>query len=173
DPINDYHCYVNSGPNSDKYNYARVNIITRPQERTNGFLMGTYNLGSSVSVYLNAYYTKYSNNAQLAPSVYTTPHGANISADNYYNPFGMEFSSRGSSFRARLLAAGPRLQQHRATVAQFSTGFKGVFTLFGQGWDWDVGLDYGHTSSTLVTRGLPSLNELYTDRKSTRLNSSH
>src|SRR6202042_1200428 len=50
-----YHCFQNNGPNSDKYNYATVNLIMTPQERTNAFLMGNYNLADHVSVYLDAY----------------------------------------------------------------------------------------------------------------------
>ena len=46
----DYHCYVNNGPNSDKYNYATVNLIMTPQERTGLFLNGNYKLTDNVEV---------------------------------------------------------------------------------------------------------------------------
>jgi outer membrane receptor protein involved in Fe transport len=42
DPINDYHCYQNSGSNTDKYNYASDTQLLKPQERTNAFVMGNY-----------------------------------------------------------------------------------------------------------------------------------
>ncbi|HJT97937.1 MAG TPA: TonB-dependent receptor plug domain-containing protein, partial [Rhodanobacteraceae bacterium] len=43
----DYHCYVNNGSAaapSDKYNFATVNLIMTPQERTGLFLNGNYKL---------------------------------------------------------------------------------------------------------------------------------
>ena len=83
----DYHCFQNNGPASDKYNYATVNLIMTPQERTNAFLMGTYNLSDHVTAYLDAYVDKTSSNAALAPDPLTTGGGFNISGDNYYNPF--------------------------------------------------------------------------------------
>src|SRR6185312_16973295 len=50
----DYHCYVNNGSAaapSDKYNYATVNLIMTPQERTGLFLNGNYKLTDNVEVY--------------------------------------------------------------------------------------------------------------------------
>lgn len=162
DPINDYHCYQNSGPNSDKYNYATVNLIMTPQERTNAFILGTYKLSSNVSAYLNAYYTKTRSAFQIAPGVYGSPYGANISADNYYNPFGIEYSSNGAMFLTRLSALSNRSADYGRHDTQFSTGLKGMFTMFDQDWNWDVGIDYGHSSTVTTTLGLANNNKLYT-----------
>lgn len=159
-PVADYHCYQNTGPNSDKYNYATVNLILTPQERTNAFVNGTYNLGDHVSAYMDAYYNKTSSGFQLAPGVYGSPYGAVISKDSYYNPFGVDYNSNANNFRARLSALGNRFQKTAVNTGQISTGLKGDFTVLDQAWNWSVGLDYGHTSTTFVTGGLPNLSVL-------------
>ena len=161
DPINDYHCYQNSGPNSDKYNYASSTQILQPQERTNAFLMGTYNLGKNTSVYLDAYYNKTNSTFLEAPTVYHTPQ-ITIAANNYFNPFGVEFGPGAYKFASRLTGAGDRGDSFGTTTAQIRTGIKGNLLVFDQGWDWDVGMSYGHISSSTVTFGFPNLSKLYT-----------
>jgi len=157
-----YHCYQNNGAHSDKYNYATVNLIMTPQERTNVFLMGTYNLSDNVQVYMNAFYNKTSSAFQLAPAVYGSPYGADISANNYFNPFGVEFAQGQNRFNARLASLGDRASAFGANNGQINTGLKGSFNLLNQDWNWDVGLDYGHSNTVTTTRGLPNTNLLYT-----------
>src|SRR3982751_3182610 len=64
----DYHCYRNNpdanGP-SDKYNFATVNLILTPQERTGLFLNGNYKLTDNVEAYLSVMHSKTSSLAQL------------------------------------------------------------------------------------------------------------
>lgn len=162
DPVADYHCYQNSGPNTDKYDYAPVNFIMTPQERTNLFLLGSYNLTDNVTAYLNGYYNKTSSAFQLAPSVYLSSQGVAIAADNYWNPFGVEFSPSAYRFGARLASLGPRSAAYGTAVNQFSSGIKGHFTVFDRDWQWDVGMDYGHISQVTTTMGLPNNDKLYT-----------
>src|SRR3954469_11941608 len=94
DVATDYHCYANSGTPtapSDKYNYATVNLIRAPQERTGLFLNGNYKLTDNVEAYLSAMHNKTSSAFQLAPDPLTTAGGLIISADSYYNPFGIDY----------------------------------------------------------------------------------
>ncbi|MBB6189604.1 TonB-dependent receptor [Rhodanobacter sp. MP7CTX1] len=155
-----YHCFQNNGPNSDKYNFATVNLILTPQERTNAFLMGTYNLTDHVSAYLDLYVDKTSSNAALAPDPLTTLGGFQISQNNYYNPFGVNYQNGQSAFGVRLTSLGLREQFFGLTTGQVHTGFKGDFPIGNQTWQWDVGLDYGHTTTTETTTGLVNLNIL-------------
>jgi outer membrane receptor protein involved in Fe transport len=155
-----YHCFQNNGPNSDKYNYATVNLIMTPQERTNAFLMGSYNLTDHVTAYLDAYVDKTSANAALAPDPLTTLGGFQISAQNAYNPFGVDYNSNANDFGVRLTSLGLREQFFGSTTAQIHTGFKGDFPIGNQTWQWDVGLDYGHVTQTETTTGLVNLNIL-------------
>ena len=156
-----YHCYQNNGAKSDKYNYATVNLILTPQERTNAFLMGSYNLTDHITAYMDLYVDKTSSNAALAPDPLTTLGGFQISAQNAYNPFGVDYNnSGGSNFGVRLTSLGLREQFFGLTTGQVHTGFKGDFPIGNQTWQWDVGLDYGHTTTTETTTGLVNLNIL-------------
>jgi outer membrane receptor protein involved in Fe transport len=155
----DYHCFTNA----DKYNYATVNLIQTPQERTSLFLKGTYNLGDHVQAYMDAYHNKTSSGFQLAPALLGSLYGAVISADSYYNPFGQEYSSAGLDYRARLVSAGNRSANFGTTTDQIHTGFKGDFTLLDHNWNWDVGMGYGHFSQQTITRGLPNQDKINAD----------
>ena len=155
----DYHCFTNA----DKYNYATVNLIQTPQERTSMFLKGTYNLGEHVQAYMDAYHNKTSSGFQLAPALLGSLYGAVISANSYYNPFGQEYSSAGLDYRARLVSAGNRSANIASATDQIHAGFKGDFTLFDQGWNWDVGMGYGHFSQQTITRGLPNQDKINAD----------
>jgi outer membrane receptor protein involved in Fe transport len=160
DAAADYHCFQNNGPASDKYNYATVNLILTPQERTNAFLMGNYNLADHVSVYLDAYVDKTSSNSAVAPYPLTTDGGFQISAQNAYNPFGVNYQSGQSNYGVRLTSLGLRETFAGMTLAQIHTGFKGDFPIGNQTWQWDVGLDYGHASMTETATGLINLTVL-------------
>ncbi|WP_254423802.1 TonB-dependent receptor [Rhodanobacter sp. C03] len=160
--LTDYHCYQNSGPNSDKYNYAAVNLLTTPQEHTSLFVLGNYNLGDHVTAYMDAYFNKTSSAFSLAPTVYGTPYGASLSAQSYFNPFGVDYNGvDGAQFNERLSALGSRLTASSNTNGQIITGVKGDITLGSHDWNWDAGLDYGHTSLTLMVNNLPNTGPLY------------
>ncbi|MEO8746479.1 MAG: TonB-dependent receptor [Rhodanobacter sp.] len=162
DPIADYHCYQNSGPNSDKYNYASQNPLIAPQERSNGFVLSNYRFTDHITGYLDAYYVKTSSLSQNAPSLWGSPYGAKISADNYYNPFGIAYGRTDSQFLSRLVALSDRVTHASRNDAQIHTGLKGDFTVFDQGWNWDAGFDYGYASQSNTSSGYASNNKLYT-----------
>lgn len=157
DPLNDYHCFGNS----DKYNYASVNLLMTPQERTTGFIKGTYKLTDNIEAYFSGIHNKTSSGFQLAPSLYGSLYGASISKDSLYNPFGVDYNgSGGYDFRLRLVAAGNRAARNNNTTDQYSTGFRGNFSMFDQDWNWEAGVDYGHQSTVSTTLGLPNIDQL-------------
>jgi outer membrane receptor protein involved in Fe transport len=156
----DYHCYVNNGTPgnpSDKFNYATVNLIMTPQERTGLFLNGNYKLTDNVEVYASIMHNKTSSAFQLAPGIFASNGGGVISADSYYNPFGVEFSSAQNAFGMRLASLGNRAAAFGTNTDQVSTGFKGSFSVWNdQQWNWELGYDYGHNSLSTTTFGLPN-----------------
>ena len=162
-PLTDYHCFQNNGPNSDKFNYATVNLIMTPQERTNLFVDGTYHLTDNVDAYFTGYHNKTSAGFQLAPALFGSLYGGTVSQYSIYNPFGVNFgpaASGGNDFRLRLVSAGNRAARTNNTTDQFSTGLKGTLNVFSQDWSWDAGYNYGHVSTVDTILGLPNLNVL-------------
>jgi outer membrane receptor protein involved in Fe transport len=133
-----------------------------PQERTGLFVNGNYKLTDNVEAYMSVLSNKTSAAFQLAPSVYGAVYGAVVSADSYYNPFGVEFSpSVGDDFRARLESLGNRAAANGTANNQISTGFRGSFDVWNDyQWNWELGYDYGHVHQSTSTLGLPGLGML-------------
>ena len=156
---NNYHCFGNN----DKFNYAAVNLDMTPNERTNLFVNGTYHLTDNVDAYLMAFHNKTSSGFQLAPALFGVPYGGTISAQSYYNPFGVDFSPSGNDFRLRLVSAGPRASSTGNTTDQVNTGLKGNFDLGSQNWTWNAGFGYGHASTTNILEGLPDVKQMNLD----------
>ncbi|HSS08183.1 MAG TPA: TonB-dependent receptor [Rhodanobacteraceae bacterium] len=154
----DYHCYVNNATAttpSDKYNFATVNLIMTPQERTGLFLNGNYKLTDNIEVYAAIMHNKTASASQLAPAPVTKAH---ISADSYYNPFHADFGGSNLGFATRLVTLGNRTTGFGSSTDQVSTGLKGSFGIWNdQLWNWDVGFDYGHVSIATTVSGLPNL----------------
>ncbi|MBS0383481.1 MAG: TonB-dependent receptor [Proteobacteria bacterium] len=152
----DYHCFGTA----DRYNYASVNLLMTPQERTNAFFKGVYHLSDNVDFYATYYHLKSRSASQLAPAVFGTggpfDTGFRISAQNYYNPFGVDFSPNGDIYAARAFPAGNRFFASTTTTDQLMTGLRGNVNLFGQNWTWNVGYNYGHVSRLDTNYGLPN-----------------
>jgi outer membrane receptor protein involved in Fe transport len=159
----DYHCFGNdpaTGEN-DRYNYASVNYLLTPQERTNAFFKGTYHLTDNIDFYGTVIHNKTSSGSQLAPAVIGTgplgfDTGFQISKDNYYNPFGVDFTSNGATWTGRLVPAGPRIFSGQIVTDQVFTGFRGNLNFGDRTWTWDVGYNYSHLSRVNTNRGLPN-----------------
>jgi len=160
--LSNYHCYRNysgDGPQGqgDRFNFQAVgNQILTPQERASGFVVGNYKLTDSVTAYLEVYATRYSSKSQIAPlPVVTGAPGANlnvtVSADNYYNPFGVDFGPGAYGLSERMLGFGNRTIAYTTDTYQVQSGFKG--TIGESSWQWDANFGYGHTSQLSKSYG--------------------
>ncbi|MFC4820786.1 TonB-dependent receptor plug domain-containing protein [Dokdonella ginsengisoli] len=149
----DYRCYVGSGPNNDAYNYQRVgNLILTPQERTSAFALGNYKITDSVTGYLEVYANKTRSRSQIAPLPFDAQNDAvTIAADNYYNPFGIEFGRDGYQYLSRFTSLGNRVIAQSTESYSGHGGFKGTFG--ASSWTWDLGFDYGHYSKDTNSYG--------------------
>jgi outer membrane receptor protein involved in Fe transport len=154
DPINDYRCYVGS---DDAYNYQAVNLILTPQERTNAFFLGNYQMTDDTNAFIEYYHNKTSSNFAIAALPFDARGDAVvISADNYYNPFGVDFGRdaggtiNGNDFRSRWTSVGQRRSLYSTTTDQLVAGVEGFL---GETWKWDFALNYGHISQSNQSYG--------------------
>ncbi|MFT3898032.1 MAG: TonB-dependent receptor [Thermomonas sp.] len=148
----DYRCYAAS---SDAFNYQRTNLIQTPQERTNAFFLGNYQLTDDVNAFIEYYHNKTSANFGIAALPFDADSdGVVISADNYYNPFGVNFGpvsdTDDNEFLTRFTSLGQRSAFFNTVTDQFVTGLEGFL---GDTWKWDVALNYGHQNQSSLTRG--------------------
>src|SRR5207245_1852328 len=90
----DYRCYKSS---TDAFNYQAVgNYDQTPSERTGLFALGNYKLTDNVEAFAEAFHNKTVSRSQIAPvPLDTQTDGMVIPSNQYYNPFGTEFSING------------------------------------------------------------------------------
>ncbi|MEP7042398.1 MAG: TonB-dependent receptor [Dokdonella sp.] len=143
-----YRCFngISAAGPGDTYNYAAINLITTPQERTNFFLNGNYKLTDSVDAYFQVFHNSTNSAAQLAPvPLGLASGGLTIGAGNPYNPFGVDIgagSPDGEDLNVRLSALGPRIINFSSHTDQARIGIKG--NLFDTDWQYDLWGNYGH-----------------------------
>ena len=147
----DYRCYSSS---ADSYNYQAVNLVQTPQERTNAFFLGNYQITDDVNAFIQVFHNKTSANFAIAALPFdANSDGVNISAQNYYNPFGEDFgpdSPGVHNFRSRFTSLGQRAGFFDTVSDQIITGVEGFL---GDTWKWDFALNYGHQSQDSQTKG--------------------
>jgi iron complex outermembrane receptor protein len=139
--VSDYHCFGSD----DAYNYQPFNLLITPQERSSVFTMLNYELGEGMEAYGELLYNRTRSGFQLAP----LPFDANaddiiISADNAYNPFGIDFGGvlvGGPAFRTRMEALGTRKSSVDTDDILANAGLRG--DIGSTSWKWDAGVQLG------------------------------
>ena len=150
-------------PNNDTYNYAPVNYIQTPYERTNGFFEGSFELTDSISAFAEFRISQRDSDQQLAPVPYDSQYDpgykvpvldedgnvvefANgISKDNLYNPFGED-----------VIRARRRMIERSRTFEQDVSQYQSVLGLQGDidgNWNWEAYWNHGYRKMTDVSRG--------------------
>ncbi|MHB8404067.1 MAG: TonB-dependent receptor plug domain-containing protein [Gammaproteobacteria bacterium] len=172
--------------NSDHFNYAPLNYLVTPNERTSLFVQGHYDLADNLTFSTMGIYNNRVSQQVLAPSpLFIGPgnEAANgqffgISGSNPYNPFGKDLianSSYGAGAPAcfvanscielafsgrRPLEMGNRVFRQNVQSFAFRGGFSGYFNMLGSEWDWDAGYNYGNNYESDVTSGLVNTERL-------------
>ncbi len=132
------------GPNT--YNFAPVNYMQTPYERSSFFFQGDYSLTDTVTAYTEARFANRRSEQLLAPQPYDSRFdpgyvsalepGAVISKDNFYNPFGVGITQ----WRRRVTETGGRAFVQNVDQWQIVTGLTGDITT---SWTWDLSYNYG------------------------------
>ncbi len=149
--LSDYRCRTSS----DTFNYAAYNYIQVKQQRTDGFLLGSYNLTDNVTAFVDAFYNHTTSAGLDAYAPVGTGDGLIIPASAPFNPFGVTFAAPPPpgappgpptyTFQTRLTSLGTRYHPYTTSTGQVMTGLRGEL---GQSWNWNVTFDYGHTART-------------------------
>ncbi|MGR4875106.1 TonB-dependent receptor domain-containing protein [Pseudoxanthomonas sp. LARHCG66] len=152
DTTDDYRCYTGS---TDSYNYQATNLIMTPQERTNAFFLANYQITDNLNAFAEVYHNKTSSNFAIAALPFdTSSDGVVISADNYYNPFGVNFGPVSATddnlFLTRFTSLGQRRSYYDTTTSQVVAGLEGFV---GETWKWDAAFNYGHYLSENTSYG--------------------
>ncbi len=144
--LSDYRCFNASfEPGAtDRFNYQPFNLLTTNVERANAFSSAKYDINDSVSAYASIIYNRTHSNAELAPLPFDSPvDDIVISANNIYNPFGIDFGGLTTGNPAalwRLSGLGDRVFVANSDSTILNGGLKGK--LFTTGWNWDLNVSY-------------------------------
>ncbi len=143
-----------TNPASFNYNFAPVNALQLPLERTSLFLRGSFDLTESVTAYTQLIHTDYDSFSQLAASPAT---GLNVPVTNPNIPSDLAtiLASRpdpNATFRLRrrMLETGPRSRDTNYQVSQVIVGLQG--DLVGD-WTWDSYFSFGKQERDEVQGG--------------------
>jgi iron complex outermembrane receptor protein len=169
-------------PNGDQFNFAPLNYLVTPNERTGLFVQGHYDLADNLTFNTEVLFNRRQSQQVLAPSPLFSGLGGTsaangqpigISGSNPYNPFGFDLTTNLSSpcvaasscdilaFSGRRpLELGNRIFNQNRDTFSFRGGLKGYFNLGGSEWDWDIGYSYGNNSETDITNGLVNTERL-------------
>lgn len=143
-----------TNPASFNYNFAPVNALQLPLDRTSFFGKASFDLTDSLEIYAQMLYTDYEVYSQLAPSPAT---GLSVPATNPNIPADLQtiLASRPDptanfTFRRRMLENGPRSRTIEYTVQQYTVGLAGDLA---NEWTFDVFASYGDVEATETQGG--------------------
>ncbi|HSC11589.1 MAG TPA: TonB-dependent receptor [Rhodanobacteraceae bacterium] len=155
--LDDFRCYVDA---TDSYNYqGHGNLELTPQERSTAFIVGNYKLGDHVEAYLEYFHNKTQSASQVAPlPIDTGGSRLAISAQSYYNPFGVDFSNDSRDFRTRAVGNGNRIGNYSTQNDQATAGFRG--SVADTSWQWNAYFNYSHLAQLNHTSGYIDVSKL-------------
>ncbi|RLV58496.1 TonB-dependent receptor [Parashewanella curva] len=144
-----YHPFVGSGENNDRYNYAKDSYLSTPMERLNLTFSGTYELTDTMTFFSEAMYTKRWSTQQMAPQpiwskndwVYKPKkHGGWMTDDL------LPFVQNGEklSYGRRMVESGTRNFSQNVDTIRLVLGLEGELD---NGMTWDVSYNKGKNDS--------------------------
>lgn len=146
---------------ADRYNYRPANYLLTPNERYGGFVNFRQEVSDAFNFGVKFLYNRRTSDNQAAPvPIFLGPDAGNgnlldsivISADNPYNPFGIELrgdtggSEPGRTFDVlgrRFVEGGPRHFSQTVDTMYLTGNMDGKFSVGGGDWYWDVNAVYG------------------------------
>lgn len=144
---------------NDFFNFAPLNFLLTPQERTSIFSSGTFDITDNVRFTATGTYNNRKSSQLLAamPIVLGTGPGAGaqartiqIDANNFYNPFGAPVVR----IQRRAVETGGRQFNQDVNTFLFTGALEGDFQLGDRYFYWDAGWTYGRNDQNDTTDGL-------------------
>lgn len=154
---------------SDAFNFAPDNYLLTPQERTNFYSQGTYNISDNLRVRAEGFFGNRQSSQLLAPTpLFVGGAFAGgisgetvIESENPFNNFGYDldstngFGNPGNLFLygRRMVEVGPRIFSQDVDHYQFSTGIEGDFVFADRFFNWDVNYIYSRIQQNTMGTG--------------------
>src|SRR5262249_32599650 len=139
----------------DGYNFQPQNYLVTPQQRVSLFTVGDVRLGSAERGYVEGSYVNRQSGQTLAPEPVSPGNAtgfAGASANNIYNPFGIDLPNVGR----RMNEFGTRDFRQDIDTYRVVAGIDGTLPEEAgvlKGWYWDTSFNYGRTISSNTKAG--------------------
>ncbi len=137
----------------DRYNYQAPSYLTTPSERYYLASFGRYKFHRYLRGFFEASYTNRHSQQLLAPEgLFTDSEGITVSAANFYNPFGRDFSW----MARRMVEGGHRTFTQNNTTWRLVAGLEGKLPEslpLLKTWRWNISHNLGRTQGTETSRG--------------------
>lgn len=138
----------------DSYNFAPINHSRVPNKRWMLTFQGDREIDflppalGETRLFAEAQYINRTSQGAfaeepLAPLIFYSFAGSPYSADNFYNPFGVDIAD----WRRRLVEAGPRIDDREVETKRILLGLQGDIG----NWGWEFAYQYGDASGTTRT----------------------
>ena len=152
DSIADFRCWEDPG---DRYNFQPANLLITPQDRGTLFLLGHFDINDKLEFFSEVLYNRTHSGFKIASLPFTaTSDDVVISADNIYNPFGIDFggiAGLNENGQWRLEALGQRRNEVTTYTSRAVAGLRG--SLFNTSWEWEGSGTIGRMDQETTTRG--------------------
>ncbi len=158
---------------SSAFNFAPFNYLSTPQERTNIYVQGSYELTDNIKATATGFYGNRRSAQFLAPTpLFLGIAGGNpdffIPAEFEFNPTGIDlfgdagFGAPNSLYFAgrRMFEAGNREFKQNVDQYQFNYGLEGTFEAGDREFFWDVGYTYSRIEQNSITDGLLNMDRV-------------
>lgn len=164
----EYHDYVSTGNNNDKYNYAKDSFLMTPMERINLTLAGTYDLTNDITFFTEAMYTKRWSEQQMAPQpiwnadawVYNPISGPGVNGvDGWMTDELLAFAQAGEKmdYGRRMVESGTRNFTQVVDTVRIVLGVEGELN---NGWSWDASYNKGRNDSVDTLANLHNIGSI-------------
>jgi outer membrane receptor protein involved in Fe transport len=143
----DFRPFVNSGPDTDRFNFNPFEDLLQASERLSVFGQGEWFAADDVRLYAEALAHWRDSSQRLAPLPFFTTRlsDVTVASTNVFNPFGEDLTD----VRRRLVEAGQRRFTQDNEAWRFALGADGRL---GKSF-WDVSVAHGRNETTQVQSG--------------------
>ena len=137
----------------DGFNFSPDNYLVTPQQRISLYASGDARIAPSARAYVEAsYVNRQSKQALAAEPLVTSQEKVVVSAQNYYNPFGVDLTA----VNRRLLEFTNRTFTQDIDTIRLVSGVDGTLPEVAgplAGWFFDTSLNFGRTEGTQLKQG--------------------
>lgn len=147
--------------NADRYNFAPVNFLMLPSERTSFYTQGSYSITDNIRFSSSLIYAKRKSSNEIAEVPMTIDLSGPqwsfpLSGDSVYNPFGEDIWGVGY----RSIAVGPRNNNQSYDNWGFVGSLDGFFELGSRFFSWETTYQHYESAQTVYGKNYINLRNL-------------